>query len=528
MQRRGAAFVVMSWVVAGAAMVTGARSVVVPSGAMVSGCARLGTGTTGTTQPGASPAAEPAAHVDVDVTRGAGAVNRRLTGLVWNTGSSISADRAVAPAEVRVDGSLQDRSTGPGQLDMQPLVDRIAAVRAIGAEPLVILSYMPRWLGAPRAAPGKDPTRVGPYDLDVWQALVTKVVRTLATAAHPAYRFEVWNEPDIPIAGFWQDTPAEFVAMALRTHQAVATVKRETKLPLQVGGPAAAFGPLSAEMLQYVRAVGAARLPLDFVSWHKYANSPYLGPDGAEGNLSPPIYQALAKRNPNSTPLQYSAEIAATKAQVDATLAGSGLAPRFEIDEWNVSAGGYDVRHDTAEGAALDAGILIEMEKAGLDGADFYRSASGSANHVGDWGLVFADGTPKPSWWVFRAWSLMAGSRLVTSGDDPTHGLWVRATRDQRCVSVLLVNFVATGSPARTVTVRLDGAPRDCAMPGRPTLSRLDATSTSLGPQERRHFDKHHTVTIHLESQSVALLRLPCANHPTEDRDRHTPQQPTR
>jgi hypothetical protein len=475
------------------------------------GCPSLTTESTPAAAPVTSqPSGAADRTVDVDASHTAGPVNSRLTGVVWNTGPDVTPVAPVHPAEVRIDGSLQSRSTGPGQLDLQPLLDRIAAVRAIGAEPLVILSYMPSWLGTPRATAGQDPTRMGPYDLDLWQDLVTTVVRTVATAPQPAYRFEVWNEPDLPT--FWQDTPAEFVAMALRTHQAVADVKQETGLPLEIGGPAAAVGPLGTNMLAYVHAVAAAGLPLDFISWHKYANFPYLGPDGPEGNLPLNVYEGLAKRNPNTTPLSYATEIADTKTKVAAAIAGTNLAPRFQIDEWNVSSGGYDVRHDTAEGASLDAGILIEMERAGLTSADFYRSQSGS--HIGDWGLVFEDGTPKPSWWVFRAWTLMTGSRLVTFGDDPAGGLWARATRDDGCVSVLLTNFVATGAPARTVTVRLDGELPRCAGARDTSLAVLDADSTSLADAQPVVLTDAMTVSVPMASQSVALLRVSCADQP--------------
>ncbi len=458
-------------------------------------------------RPASAPAATPTDHVNVAVDLSGGAPNRNLTGVVWNSGSTVVPVAPVQPAIVRIDGSLQDRSTGPGQLDLQPLLQRVAQVRAIGAEPLVILSYMPTWLGAARAGTTHDPTRMGPSDLDAWQALVTQVVRTLATAPQPAYRFEVWNEPDITI--FWQDTIAEFVAMALRDHQAVADVKRETGLPLQIGGPADA-GPNSSNLVPYVQAVAAAGLPLDFLSWHKYANSPFLGPDGPEGNLPLPIYQALAKRNPNSTPLQYSSEIAAMRSRIQTALQGSGLSPQLIIDEWNVSAGGYDLRHDDAEGAALDAGILIEMERAGLDAAAFYRAISGSDDHPGDWGLVHADGTPKPSWWVFRAWTVMTGDRLLTGGDDPASGLWARATRDRSCIDVLLTNFVATGAPARTVEVDLHGELPRCLGERTTTLATLDASSTSLADVSVLHPAHHEAVTVPMASQSVALLRLGC------------------
>src|SRR5689334_4389487 len=261
-------------------------------------CAPLGASTTKPLR-STPPTQAPTQTVTVDLDHPTGPANRSLTGVVWNAGDSVAPLAGVHPKIVRIDGSLQNRSVGPDQLDLQPLQDRVAQVRAIGAEPLVILSYMPRWLGAARAGTN-DPTRYGPYSLDVWQDLVTKVVRTLATAPQPAYKFEVWNEPDIPI--FWQDTPEEFVATALRTHRAVADVKRETGKPLEIGGPAAAFG-LNDNMVQYLQSVAHAGLPLDFVSWHKYANSPYLGPDGPEGNLPLDLYQKLAKRNPKTTPL---------------------------------------------------------------------------------------------------------------------------------------------------------------------------------------------------------------------------------
>jgi hypothetical protein len=504
----------------GAAAQHSAHTTHVPPAPPTDGCEPIAVdGTTGPITPAPAPPPPPTSlddTVHVDLADPIGPVNRDLTGVVWNAGSSIAALAPVHPSAVRIDASLQDRSRAPGQLDLQPLLNRVAQVRAIGAEPLVLLSYMPRWLGEPRVTGSQDPTRVGPYDLDAWQDLVTQVVRGLASAPQPAYRFEVWNEPDLPI--FWQDTPDEFVAMALRTHRAVADVKAETGKPLEVGGPAAAIG-LNDNMLRYLRSVAEAGLPLDFVTWHNYANFPYLGPDGPEGNLPEDLYRLLARRNPDTTPLRYSAEIADIRAKVATALQGSGLAPDLVIDEWNVSGGGYDVRHDTAEGASLVAGILVEMERAGLDGAAFYRAVSGgsaSDEHVGDWGLVHADGTPKPSWWVFRAWWSLTGTRLRTSGDDATTGLWARATRDDggRCVSVMLANFVATGAPARTVEVDLDGTLPRCRGPRTATLASLDAGSTTLADPHRVRLDAHQTVTMPMASQSVGVLRIGCVLTP--------------
>lgn len=474
-----------------------------PTSCGLAGQATTPPAATHTTQP--PPGTSATAAVGVDLGRTLGPVNDNLLGMVWNTGDSLDPVRAIHPPTIRIDASLQSASQGPDQLDLTALEAKVAKVRAIGAEPLVLLSYMPRWLGQPNAGTN-DPTRVGPADLDAWQALVTKVVRALATAPAPAYQFEVWNEPDLPT--FWQDTPDAFAQMAVRTTRAVVAVKQETGKPLLVGGPAAAFGGVPDSMLPYLKAVVADHLPLDFYSWHRYANTPYLGPDGPEGNLPDDVYKALAKRNPAATPVDYAKEIATVRAKLGTVLAGSGLHPKLIIDEWNVSGGGYDLRNDDAEGAALDAGILIEMERNGLDGADFYRAISGDNNHLGDWGLVTSAGAPKPSWWVMRAWGAMSGQRLATT-DVPASGVWARATRDRTCVNVLLANFVATGSPAHDVTVTLAGRLPRCRSPRTTTLARLDTSSTTLAdgtPIKVRRGQFH----VQMPSQSVALATFGC------------------
>lgn len=483
-----------------------------PSSAPEVSCASLGSAsaTSATsTLTSTSPTAAPTDTVTVHTGQELGPTNPKLGGLVWNTGSSLDALKPIHPTLVRIDGSLQSASPAPGQLDLTNLLGKVKQVRQVGAEPLVILSYMPRWLGQARAGTG-DPTRFAPSDMDAWQALVTQVVRTLATAQYPAYEFEVWNEPDISI--FWADTPEAFAETAVRTTRAVAQVKAETGLPLKVGGPASAF--VSTPTLStYVQAVAAEHLPLDFISWHHYANSPWLGPDGPEGNLPLDVYQALAKRNPNSSPLDYSNEIAQVRAKVGSLVQGTDLSPELIIDEWNVSAGGYDLRNDTAEGASLDAGILMEMERAGLSEAAIYRAVSGSDNHPGDWGIVYADGTPKPIWWVFRAWHDAQGTRLNTTGADGTTGLFARATRHDPggCTDVLLANFVATGGSQRTVKVAFDGKLPFCAGRRTITLSVLNSTSTSLAGGSNVRLDPpDQATTIKMAPQSVALLRTGC------------------
>src|SRR5262245_18105518 len=57
-------------------------------------------------------------QVSVDLTHESRPVNDGLIGLVWNSGSDLSALAPIHPPTVRIDASLQDASPAPGQLDL--------------------------------------------------------------------------------------------------------------------------------------------------------------------------------------------------------------------------------------------------------------------------------------------------------------------------------------------------------------------------------------------------------------------------
>ena len=73
-------------------------------------------------------------------------------------------------------------------------------------------------------------------------------------------------------------------------------------------------------------------LPLDFISWHHYANSPFLGPDGNEGFLDEALYAALARRNPDSTPAHFRDEVEGIKAKVEILDVGGTKKPRLHLE----------------------------------------------------------------------------------------------------------------------------------------------------------------------------------------------------
>lgn len=448
-----------------------------------------------------------------------GQANPRLAGVSWNTGPDLEFLAPYRPPVVRIDAYLGALSPGPGELDVQPLLDKVSAVRAAGGEPLVLLAYMPEWLLPEDLQPCLfcDNVRAAPADLDAWEQLVTDVVRAVATAPEPATRFEVWNEPDLII--FWQDTDAAFVETALRTHRAVEAVEAEIGVDLEVGGPTvsspytsessgtllpAPVSPAPSELAAaYLRGVRDAGLALDFVSWHWYANLPCFGPDGRESFVPEEVWRELACRNPDLHPGIYAEQTALMRDLVETEL-GADYDPLLIIDEWNISGGGYDLRHDTHEGAAFAAASLVEMERAGLDEAAYFRAIGEGAAAPGDWGLVGLDGTRDPAWSVLHEWSERAGDLRVVEGDDPAGGLWVRAVEHGDDITLLLVTYTEAGDSGRSVTTQLAERCNTSA-----SVAVIDSQhSTFDAPEEHRV--ARGRLTLDLPNQSVTRVVMSC------------------
>jgi hypothetical protein len=444
--------------------------------------------------------AQTAVPLTVDAAVELGDVNRDLGGLGAHSGGApLSTVADLHPQLVRIDASLQDVSPSQGVLHLEALLARVAEVRAIGAEPLVILSYMPAWLGAPNAF-GRDPTRVKPADLDAWETVVHDVVRALATAPSPARRFEAWNEPDIPL--FWQDTPLAFADTVVRSARAVARVEDETGLDLVFGGPALAV-PDPVYLVPFLAAFRDPALPLDFVSWHYYGNLPFLGPDGTEFGETEPVQPVIGRPNPLTSPSAFGPQVDLMRGWTTAALAGSGRTgePGLLLDEWNLSSGGFDLRHDTHVGAAFDAGVLAELQDAGLDASVFFR-ANDTRTTGGDHGLVRTDGTPKPSWWTFWLWQRLAARQVAVAGTS--EGLWAVASKEAGRVTLLVASFSASQPAARVLDVDVAGLGWT---PTSATVRRIDADHPSAAAAEPLDV-AGSGVTLALPAQAVALVEL--------------------
>ena len=448
--------------------------------------------------PAAPAGAQTTTPLVVDATAPVGLVRRELGGLGWHFGGTLRSVAQLHPKLVRVDASLEQVSPAPGVLHLDALRARVAEVRAIGAEPLVILAYMPAWLGAPRAG-GRDPTKVAPADYDAWQQVVHDVVLALATAPAPARRFEAWNEPDVPI--FWQDLPQAFNDTVVRSAMAIAAVERETGFDLAFGGPATAVAD-PVYLASFLSAFRDPSLPLDFVSWHYYGNLPFFGPDGTEFGETNAVQPVVGRPNPLTSPSAFGPQVGLVRQMATAALAGSGRpAPSLLLDEWNLSSGGFDRRHDTNVGAAFDAGVLAELQDAGLDASIFFR-ADDTRTAGGDHGLVRTEGRLKPAWWTFWLWQQLAQQQLTVDGTS--EGLWAVASADADRVTLMVSSFSASQPTARTLEVDVKGLDWS---PVSATVRRLDADhSDASAPAPLAGAGTH--VTVELPAQAVAFVEL--------------------
>jgi hypothetical protein len=153
--------------------------------------------------------------------------------------------------------------------------------------------------------------------------------------------WEFWNEPEL----FWSGTPEQFYQLYEKTARAVKGVDSS----LKVGGDAKALsmddGPYREGFMDYC---AAHNLPLDFYSWHTYAD------------FSADPYDAVR-----------------IGKQIRSLLDAKGFKNSESIvSEWNLSADFTDVEEQIlqgAENAAYVASVMIYLQDSAIDHAQFYR-----------------------------------------------------------------------------------------------------------------------------------------------------------
>lgn len=287
----------------------------------------------------------------------------------------------------------------PESYNFGPTDKVIAAIRASGAE---VYYRIGRSFGA-----NVDP----PADFDKFASVVKHIAMHYnhgwANGFHDDIRYwEFWNEPEI----FWSGTPEQFYSLYEKTAQALKSVNPGVK----TGGDAKAFAynadPYREGFIDYC---AVHKLPLDFYSWHTYADF----------SADPHDAVRLAK-------------------EIRGILDAHGF-PKAEsiLSEWNLSADFTDAEKAMLQGeenAAFIGAALSYFEDAPIDHAQFYRGDAAWMGLFGPGGKYFKIA------YTFQAMARMLDTpqRLTVQGAD-TFGFAAIAGRsaDGNTVQVLISNY---------------------------------------------------------------------------------------
>ncbi len=280
-----------------------------------------------------------------------------------------------------------------------PTDEVIRAIRETGAE---VYYRVGRSFGA-----NTNP----PADFDKFAAIVKHIAmhynQGWANGFHDNIRYwEFWNEPEL----FWSGTPEQFYSLYEKTARALKSVDPA----LKVGGDAKALpleqGPYREEFLDYC---ATHKVPLDFYSWHTYADS------------SADPYDAVR-----------------IGQEIRSLLDAKGFRKAESIlSEWNLSADFTDVEKQIlqgAENAAFVGAVMTYLQDSSIDHAMFYR---GDATWMG---LFGSHGEYFKTAYTYRATAALLDTpeRLELTGAD-TFGFAAIAgrSRDGKKLQILISNY---------------------------------------------------------------------------------------
>lgn len=322
--------------------------------------------------------------------------------------------RALSPRIIRIDHifdgyGVVGGASGNLSFDWGRLDELVDTIRATGARPMLVLSYMP----PPIAREGRviNP----PENWDDWATVVQKTIEHYSGKAEKnlsGVLYECWNEPELAQFGAWK-LSGDKNYLTLYKYCSIGASNAKNVNGFSLGGPATA----NLHKGWILATLGAGRV--NFLSWHTYQKNPREFDED--------------QRNLVSWLLPYPNAV---------------LMPKF-ITEFGFT-GDKSSLYASTYAAAHTAAVIRQL----ISGGPTYllsfqlRDTTGGAD---DWGLVTGDGKPKPRYWVYNFIDTMAGDRLALTGE----GTWVTAlsTTKNNIIRLLLVNFDASGSHSENVPV---------------------------------------------------------------------------
>ena len=275
-----------------------------------------------------------------------------------------------------------------------------------------------------------------PNDFDKWARVCEHIIRHCNEGWADGHRlgieyWEIWNEPDLKKGKpdserpTWTGTIDEYHRF-FRT----AAIYLKGRFPnLKIGGPA--FANVTGERSEawvedfFTRATVEPRVPLDFVSWHRYANDPV--------------------------------ELTNAAARIRAVMDRHGYEKAESVlNEWNCIEDFHDGSYESTRnmagvrGAAYAAAAMCAMQESSVDKMMYYDCSPKSRFNG-----LFEPFTqaPRKGYYAFYRWGRLSalGTQVGTVCGDKA--VWAVAAKgsDGRCG--LLISRYADASEAKTCTV---------------------------------------------------------------------------
>ncbi|MDB5105942.1 MAG: glycoside hydrolase [Fibrobacteres bacterium] len=324
-------------------------------------------------------------------------------------------------------------------------------ITSLGWRPIVELSFMPSALASGTTTTcwynGKPANVTPPKDYVKWKNLVTEIIKHSVeryTAAEvEAWRWEVWNEPDIKPQFFTGSEDDYFRMYDYAAEGAIAANPN-----IRIGGPATALSDTAGMLKRFLNhclttnyaAPAKKSTKVDFISWHQYPwNEGDQNPTGFAGRNRGIV--AFLKRYP--------------------TLKLENLQT-----EWNASAR-YNYFDDEANASFVVKSIhsLFADQNQGAPPPDVFsfwvisdifeeNNLSSTSAYAGAMGMILRQrDAKKPSFNAFRMLHMLGDSTLsVTGGTTSDRGLNGLATfsKDKSQVQVLIYdhNYGSGNNPS--------------------------------------------------------------------------------
>jgi xylan 1,4-beta-xylosidase len=335
-----------------------------------------------------------------------------------------------------------------------------------GIKPFVEISFMPKKLAF-------NPDALHPFwykqnvsppkSMERWDDLMTRFARHLVDRYGinevAQWYFEVWNEPNID---FWNGIPRKQSYFDLYDHTARAL--KAVSPRLRVGGPATSAAHWVDDFLKHT---AAARVPVDFVSTHGYADDTVQDMLGTNENI----------------PMDDRVCLAVKKVRKQIQISSTPKLPLFWT-EWNVP-GAMQARDTTYVGPALANTVrecdgMVDMMSFWTFSDVFEEGGPMQRPFVGAFGLRAKGGINKPSYYDFALLHELGEQRL----SNPSNNVIVTKNKDGSLVIAAwnLVDLFSddkTKGSTKTVTMEFRNVPHNAEV----SIERVDDEHGNVLPK---------------------------------------------